>query len=166
LLFCTTSRFYAYLCGIMLRAIKHTAKHAIAAALCLLVTGGAVGVRFYVSACMHSGDVQLAMTQNHRCCCGHNDDSAAPKEPHRDGYFASPEEGCCKISLLSLSVSHFEVSQACKPSVDLPFVTTPSIPQHLACAGGGSLMAAVATSPRIADAAPAPIIYLHGQLRL
>ncbi|MDR0688588.1 MAG: hypothetical protein LBF55_07915 [Prevotellaceae bacterium] len=150
----------------MLRAIKHTAKHAIAAALCLLVTGGAVGVRFYVSACMHSGDVQLAMAQNHRCCCGHNDDSAAPKEPHRDGYFASHEEDCCKTSSLSISVSHFEVSQACKLSVDLPFVTTPSIPQHFVCAGGGGLMAAVAPAPRIADAAPAPIIYLHGQLRL
>ncbi|MDR1342930.1 MAG: hypothetical protein LBK18_06725 [Prevotellaceae bacterium] len=147
------------------------AKHIIAVVLCLMVIGGAVDVRFYVSECMHSGNVQLAMAKDHRSCCSHDNDydndydNSAPKETHEDGYFASPEDECCKVSSLSVSVSSFEVSQALKLSVDLPFVTIPGL-SHFACADGGSLVTAVARAPRIADACPAPIIYLHGQLRL
>jgi hypothetical protein len=139
------------------------AKHIITVALCLLVIGGAVSVRFYVSECMHSGNVQLAMAKDHSSCCSHDD--SAPEEPHEDGYFAALEDECCKVSSLSVSVSSFEVSQALKLSVDLPFVTIPCL-LPFACADGGSLATAVARAPQIADACPAPIIYLHGQLRL
>jgi hypothetical protein len=156
-----TNHFYAYLCGIMLRIVKHT----VTVALCLLVTGGAVGVRFYVSACMHSGDVQLAIEKNSPCCCSHDSDSDAPKTPHEDGYFTAHEDACCKTSSLTISVSHFEVSQASKLSADLPFVTIPNL-LHFACADGDSRTPAVARAPQIADATPTPIIYLHGQLRL
>ncbi|MDR2813703.1 MAG: hypothetical protein LBB79_03480 [Prevotellaceae bacterium] len=145
----------------MLRIVKHI----VTVTLCLLITGGAVGVRFYVSACTHSGDVQLAMEKIPRSCCSHDSDSDASGEPHKDGYFVAHEEGCCKTSSLSISVSHFEVSQASKLSADLPFVTIPNL-SHFACAGIGGHTTAVACAPRVADVAPTPIIYLHGQLRL
>lgn len=145
----------------MLRIVKHT----VTLALCLLITGGAVGVRVYVSACMHSGNVQLAMGKNHSSCCSHDGDNRSPKAPHEDGYFVAHEDACCKTSSLSISVSHFEVSQASKLSADLPFVTIPNL-SHLACAGGDGRAPAVARAPRIADPAPTPIIYLNGQLRL
>jgi hypothetical protein len=138
-------------------------KHIVTLALCLLVTGGAVGVRFYVSACAHSGDVQLAMKKDHRRCCSR--DGSAPQAPHRDGYLAAHEDECCKTSSLSVSVSHFEVSQASKLSVDLPFLTIPHLP-HFACAAGSSHTPAAAHAPPARGDASTPIIYLHGQLRL
>jgi hypothetical protein len=149
----------------MLQAVKHI----VAVALCLLITGGAVGVRFYVSTCTHSGDVQLAMEKIPRSCCSHDSDNShdsnAPEASHRGGYFVAHEDDCCKTSLLSVSVSHFEVSQAGKLSVDLPFVAIPHLP-HFAFAGSHSHTPAVALAPRMPGAASTPIIYLHGQLRL
>jgi hypothetical protein len=146
----------------MIRIVKHI----ITVALCLLVTGGVVGVHFYVSACMHSGNVQLAMEKDHRSCCGHDDDSNAPKEPHEDGYFVAHEDECCKTSSLSVSVSQFEVSQASKLHVELPFIFIPYLPCYADVAGCDSYSLTVARPPLIAVAYPLPIIYLHGQLRL
>lgn len=144
------------------------AKHIVTVTLCLLITGGAVGVRLYISACTHSSDVQLALEENHPSCCSHDSDksSNAPQTPHEDGYFVAHEEACCKTSSLSISVSHFEVSQASMLSADLPFVTIPNL-SHFACAASADSRTPVAAlAPRIADAASTPIIYLHGQLRL
>lgn len=139
-------------------------KHIITLSLCLLITGGAVGVRVYVSACTHSGEVQLAMSKIHRTCCSHDDD-APEEQSHESGYFVAHEDECCTTSSLSISVSHFKVSQASKLSVDLPFVTIPNL-LHVADGGSGSLAPAAARLPRIAGVASTPVIYLHGQLRL
>ncbi|MDR0712070.1 MAG: hypothetical protein LBF67_06985 [Prevotellaceae bacterium] len=146
----------------MMKIVKHT----ITVVLCLLVTGGAVGVRFYVSACTRSGDVQLAMGKDHRSCCEHSDAGDAPGAPHKDGYFVAHEEECCKTSSLSVSVSSFEASQASKLQADFPVIFIPNLPRYADVAGCGSYLLTTAHAPLIADADPVPIIYLHGQLRL
>jgi hypothetical protein len=169
------SKIYAYLCFIMLRIVKHT----IAIVLCLLITGGGVGVRVYVSACTHSGNVQLAMEASHPGCCSHDADTdtdtdadadadadrSYPAHPHAGGYIAAHEDACCTTSAVSISVCPFELSPSGKQLVDLPFATIPNL-SHFACAAGNGGAPAIARAPRIADAASTPIIYLYGQLRL
>lgn len=161
------SKIYAYLCSTMLRIVKHT----IAIVLCLLITGGGVGVRVYVSACTHSGNVQLAMEASHPGCCSHDADTDAdadrsyPAHPHAGGYIAAHEDACCTTSAVSISVCPFELSPSGKQLVDLPFATIPNL-SHFACAAVADGAPAIARAPRIADAASTPIIYLYGQLRL
>ncbi|MDR1417042.1 MAG: hypothetical protein LBJ57_06450 [Prevotellaceae bacterium] len=144
-------------------------KHIITVALCLLVVGGAVGVRFYVFACAHRGDLQLALEkENHGCCChgDDDDDSCAPKDHEGGAYLTLHEEACCKATTLFVSVSHFEVSQASKLSVELPFIFIPNSPSYCANADSRCDLPIASHAPLIADAVPVPIIYLHGQLRL
>jgi hypothetical protein len=141
----------------MLRVVKHIAL----VALCLLVVGGAAGMRVYVFGCAKSHHVaRISMSGEDKCCCrSHN---ACSHE--QDAAVAAIDASCCTTDSQLLSVSSFEVSQATK--FHKVAVAATLFDMCCTCNGecchapGAALAASIVHSP------PPPNLHSFGQLRL
>lgn len=130
--------------------MRYFVQHILAAALCLLVIAGTVGVNFYLFTCTHC-DWQVVLDKEVHdascCCCGGSEDSE--------------DNNCCRTTQISINTGNFEIM----PSESVPlfpvlfvFNTSPTNCDNRP----------LATRLWVADnaALPPPLSALHCPLRL
>ncbi len=148
----------------MLKAIKHIAL----ITLCLLVVGGAAGVRVYVFGCAKSHhEARISLNGDDRCCCrAHvHDETCEHDAEGENNALASVEGTCCTTVSQVLNVSSFAVSQITK----LDKIAVVAMLFDACCTCKGECRHALGVSlasSSLVHSPPLPDIYSYGQLRL